>query len=43
MRRAAGKLKIPFQGIHFNDSDVHKWLEAAAWTLATDPSPELAG
>ncbi len=41
MRRASGKKDIAFEGIHFNDSDVHKWLEAAAWTLATDPSPEL--
>ena len=42
MRRASGKKDIAFEGIHFNDLDVHKWLEAAAWTLATDPSPELA-
>lgn len=34
-RRAAGKKDGPFQGIFFNDSDVYKWLEAAAWTLAT--------
>lgn len=33
-RRAAGKLDAPFVGIYFNDSDVYKWLEAAAWTLA---------
>ncbi|MDB5079683.1 MAG: hypothetical protein JWP00_1607 [Chloroflexi bacterium] len=42
MRRASGKKSIPFEGIHFNDSDVHKWLEAAAWAFATDPSPDLA-
>ena len=36
-RRAAGKLDVPFVGIYFNDSDVYKWLEAAAWALATDP------
>ncbi|HSH78989.1 MAG TPA: beta-L-arabinofuranosidase domain-containing protein, partial [Herpetosiphonaceae bacterium] len=41
-RRAAGKKDIPFQGIYFNDSDVYKWLEAAAWTLATDHDPALA-
>jgi DUF1680 family protein len=41
-RRAAGKKDIPFQGIFFNDSDVYKWLEAAAWTLAVDPDPALA-
>jgi len=42
--RAAGRKEIPFKGRFFNDSDVYKWLEAAAWSMATDPeSPELAG
>jgi DUF1680 family protein len=40
-RRAAGKIDVPFSGVYFNDSDVYKWLEAAAWTLASDPDPEL--
>ena len=40
-RRAAGKLDAPFVGIYFNDSDVYKWLEATAWTLAEGPNPEL--
>lgn len=40
-RRASGKKALPFQGIYFNDSDVYKWLEAAAWTLATHSSPDL--
>src|SRR5215207_11607669 len=40
-RRAAGKIEAPFRGVYFNDSDVYKWLEAAAWTLASDPDPEL--
>lgn len=40
-RRAAGKVDAPFVGIYFNDSDVYKWLEAAAWTLAEGPNPEL--
>jgi DUF1680 family protein len=40
-RRAAGKKELPFQGRYFNDSDVYKWLEAVAWTLATRPDPEL--
>ncbi len=40
-RRAAGKLDAPFVGLYFNDSDVYKWLEAAAWTLAEEPNPEL--
>lgn len=34
MRRAAGKIEGSFQGWFFNDSDVYKWLEAVAWTLA---------
>jgi uncharacterized protein len=33
-RRASGKIGGEYQGIYFNDSDVYKWLEAAAWTLA---------
>jgi len=37
-RRASGKKDGPFQGIYFNDSDVYKWLEAAAWALAEDPN-----
>ncbi len=41
-RRAAGQIQKDFQGLFFNDSDVYKWLEAAAWTLAFDPSPELS-
>lgn len=40
-RRAAGKKDVPFQGRYYNDSDVYKWLEAAAWTLATDNDPTL--
>lgn len=40
-RRASKKKDIPFEGIYFNDSDVYKWLEAAAWTLATDADPAL--
>jgi len=41
-RRAAGKVDVPFQGRYYNDSDVYKWLEAVAWTLATDADPALA-
>ena len=40
-RRAAGKVDQPFQGWFFNDSDVYKWVEAVAWSLATDEDPEL--
>ena len=41
-RKASGKMEGRFEGIYFNDSDVYKWLEAAAWSLATDPDEELA-
>ncbi|HTL28101.1 MAG TPA: beta-L-arabinofuranosidase domain-containing protein [Tepidisphaeraceae bacterium] len=41
-RRASGHKKDPaFHGAYFNDSDVYKLLEAAAWTLATDKDAEL--
>ncbi|HYQ83212.1 MAG TPA: beta-L-arabinofuranosidase domain-containing protein, partial [Rubrobacter sp.] len=40
-RRASGKVGGEYQGIYFNDSDVYKWLEAAAWTLAEGSDPEL--
>lgn len=40
-RRVAGKVDVPFEGRFYNDSDVYKWLEAVAWTLATDPDPRL--
>ncbi|MBA2248052.1 MAG: glycoside hydrolase family 127 protein, partial [Chloroflexia bacterium] len=36
-RRAAGEFDGPFEGIYFNDSDVYKWLEAAAWAIAANP------
>lgn len=41
-RRASGKIKRDFKGWFFNDSDVYKWLEGLAWTLALDPDPALA-
>jgi DUF1680 family protein len=41
--RAAGKARGPFKGLYFNDSDVYKWLEAAAWALAAGPDPTLQG
>ena len=40
--RAAGDTDEPFAGMFFNDSDVYKWLEAAASTLAGNSAPELA-
>jgi len=33
-RRAAGKEHCNFQGLFFNDSDVYKWIEAVAYSLA---------
>ncbi|MDP9310642.1 MAG: glycoside hydrolase family 127 protein [Chloroflexota bacterium] len=40
-RRVSGKLDRPFEGPIFNDTDVYKWLEAAAWTLASENDREL--
>ncbi|WP_273844035.1 glycoside hydrolase family 127 protein [Rubrobacter calidifluminis] len=40
-RRASGRIEAPFRGMYFADSDVYKWLEAASWTLAANPDPEL--
>ena len=40
-RRAAGQLDAPFQGRYYNDSDVYKWVEAAALALAHGPDPDL--
>jgi uncharacterized protein len=44
-RRAAAGEQGGFEGLYFNDTDVYKWLEAAAWALAVPPGghpdPEL--
>ncbi|MDH5440484.1 MAG: glycoside hydrolase family 127 protein [Candidatus Bathyarchaeota archaeon] len=40
-RRAAEKEEIDFQGLYFNDSDVYKWVEAAAFSLASSPDQKL--
>ncbi len=37
--KAAGLMQGDFEGLFFNDSDVHKWVEAAAYTLKTHPNP----
>jgi len=42
-RLAAGGGSGPYQGPVFSDSDVYKWLEAAAWEQGREPSPTLAG
>lgn len=40
-RRASGKEKGEFRGLYFNDSDVYKWVEAAAFCLAVEWDDEL--
>jgi len=40
-RKAAGLLKGPHQGKRYNDSDVFKVMEGAAYTLMLHPDPEL--
>jgi len=39
--RAAGRLPGPYQGYAFNDSDVFKVVEGAAYALAQHPDPQL--
>jgi len=41
LRVAAGLERGDNRGKIFNDSDVHKWMEAACWQLATDDDPWL--
>jgi DUF1680 family protein len=41
LRRAAGNGSGPQTGFFFNDSDVYKWLEAAAYSFANYPSEVL--
>ncbi|WP_030616095.1 glycoside hydrolase family 127 protein [Streptomyces fulvoviolaceus] len=44
LRLAAGTAAGVFQGAYpFVDTDVYKWLEAAAWQLAQAPDDDLAG
>lgn len=38
---AAGKIKGEFGGCVFQDSDLYKWLEAAAYSLMWHPDPSL--
>ncbi len=40
-RRVAGETDKPYEGLYFNDSDVYKWLEGAAWALAQGPDETL--
>jgi len=39
--KAAGKMEGPFEGIFFNDSDVYKVIEGAAYSLAQEKDPAL--
>ncbi len=41
LRIAAGTMAGTVRGPVFMDSDVYKWLEAAAWEYARRPAPEL--
>lgn len=41
-RIAAGGGSGPYEGPVFSDSDVYKWLEAAAWEQGREPSAALA-
>ena len=39
--KAAKKKSGPYQGQRYNDTDVYKIIEAASWSLATQPDPQL--
>jgi len=41
LRIAAGLMSGERRGMVFSDSDVYKWLEALAWEMGREPSPEL--
>ena len=41
LKVVAGELDDEFHGMVFQDSDVYKWLEEAAYVLAYHPDPEL--
>ena len=41
LRVVAGEEQADFNGMVFQDSDVYKWLEEAAYALAYDNDPEL--
>ncbi|MCX5639027.1 MAG: glycoside hydrolase family 127 protein, partial [Planctomycetota bacterium] len=40
--KAGGSMKGKFEGIRFNDSDVFKVIEGAAYSLSTYPDPNLS-
>jgi DUF1680 family protein len=39
--KAAGLMEGEFEGIYFNDSDLYKVIEGAAYSLKSHPDPEL--
>ncbi len=39
-RRLAGQPEIPRKGPLYTDSDVYKWMEAAAWALASNETSD---
>lgn len=41
LKVAAGDTSGEFHGMVFQDSDVYKWLEEAAYALAYEPNPQL--
>ncbi|MCL4852275.1 MAG: glycoside hydrolase family 127 protein [Bryobacteraceae bacterium] len=40
-RRLSGKKKVARRGPLYTDSDLYKWMEAAAFVLQTDRNPQL--
>ena len=40
-RRVAGQCDEPYKGLFFNDTDIYKWIEAAAWAQVKGPIPAL--
>jgi DUF1680 family protein len=41
--RLEGKSQAPQKGPVFSDSDIYKWIEAAAFAMQSQPLPELRG
>jgi DUF1680 family protein len=41
LRRLVGKSSAAYRGMVFQDSDIHKTLEAVAWVLGQHETPEL--
>lgn len=39
-RRLSGRKNVPRKGPLYTDSDLYKWIEAAAWAIASNETPE---